>query len=220
MDPMNTTMMALDEEPEARSRRRPPPKLIPAAAPEDDDREEEPSRATATGEGAIDWSDGTDVEDEEVEINFPVIEGGVVIYLGNSRRKSLSLKGKLFVERWEVPLDPARPGAPPVFEVAKSASDEGGNTVYDFATHNSRRQLIVSRLVPGTADPRLRGRPWTFCEHPEHLRRFHRSRDRNGDREFIVRVPPSRLEQFKGFMAAQERVLGRQQALQEYTTKR
>lgn len=106
----------------------------------------------------------------------PIIRARIV-YLGTLPNKSLSLRGRVLVERTE-----QRDST--VFE-AKSASPDG-RTVYDFSTHDTVGRLIRARQMPPKAPARIAGRPWAWCEHPDHLLRFDDHRNAEGAREFLV----------------------------------
>lgn len=106
----------------------------------------------------------------------PVVKAQVV-YLGNMRNKSLSLRGRVMVERIELPTGG---------HAESRAATRVGRTPYVFATHDTLGRLIRKRIMPATADPRIAGRPWDWCEHPDHLLHFDEFR-RDGNREFLVK---------------------------------
>ena len=151
------------------------------------------------------------VREKETTLDLPLFEGAIVVYLGPSRRKSIPIRGRIAVEKWE-----SSPGVP---EIVKTCVEEDFITSYDFSTHDSRGRLILERLVPAEAAPRLRGKPWQLVEHAEHIRVFLRMRDRNKDREFEVLVPPPDHERFRTYVGDKERSLGKKHALIEYTMK-
>ena len=173
-----------------------------------------PQPAPAAQRPGIVWpteSDQMVVREKETTLDLPLFEDALVVYLGPSRRKSIPIRGRIAVERWE--------SAPGVAEINKTCIEEDFITSYDFTTHDSRGRLILERLVPADAAPRLRGKPWQLVEHAEHLRVFLRLRDRNQDREFEVLVPPPDHERFRTYVGNKERSLGKKHALIEYTMK-
>ena len=105
----------------------------------------------------------------------PVVKAKVV-YLGNMRNKSLSLRGRVMVERVELPTGG---------HAEKREATRVGRTPYDFATHDTLGRLIRARMMPAKSDPRVAGRRWEWCEHSDHLLYFDEYR-RDGNREFLV----------------------------------
>ena len=105
----------------------------------------------------------------------PVVKAKVV-YLGNMRNKSLSLKGRVMVERIELPTGG---------HAEKREATRVGRTPYDFATHDTLGRIIKARIMPAKSDSRVAGRRWEWCEHPDHLLWFDEYR-RDGSREFLV----------------------------------
>ena len=98
------------------------------------------------------------------------------------------------------------------FFVTKTVSPEG-NTSYDFTTHDTRGQLIRSRLMPDTAPVNVRGKPFAMCEHIEHLRHFFQARGANGEKEFMVMAKPSDMDTLLTFIKRSERNRRQQEAL-------
>jgi len=105
----------------------------------------------------------------------PVIKAQVV-YLGGIRNKALSLRGRVVVERIELPNGK---------HAEKREAARVGRTPYDFSTHDTLGRLIRTRLMPSKADPRIAGRRWEWSEHPDHLLWFDEFR-RDGNREFLI----------------------------------
>ena len=182
--------------------------------------------------------DYVSIRDEETAVRLPHIPGGRVIYLGPSKRKSISMSGIIQIERWETQAAKIQPAVinqatgavispeqilePAKFDERRYPDSEGGNCCYDFSTHDARGRIINVRIIGASDktainDPRLRGKTWSRCEHPEHLRRFHRARDANRDPEFLIQVPRRYQEQFERWVRDREAGIGRQASLQEST---
>lgn len=148
---------------------------------EDEVVEERPNRSDRSVVDRFANLESQVVQEQILNPESPFIEGAFVIYLGASRTKRVIWKGSVTLERIEI-------GDGQEDEVMRGLSDEG-NTVYDFNTHDSRKRMIRTRMVPDTAAARYRGKMWLPCEHPEHLRRFFRVRNAAREREFEVMVP-------------------------------
>jgi len=140
------------------------------------------TRRQAPGPGAPEADEEPDdlvtIQDEVTEATLPHIPGGRVIYLGPSKRKSISVQGIIQIERWETEAAQVRPArydpttgavispeqeiAPAKYDERRYPDAEGGNYCYDFSTHDTRGRMNAVRLMSQTTkDPRLRNKPWS-----------------------------------------------------------
>lgn len=110
-------------------------------------------------------------QDPEFEVSMPQQSGQgkpvvkcKVVYLGSKRNKSIPLKGKVVIERIGEGDDMVETRTPITT----------GNTTYDFWTHNTMgRPLPKEFFMPANhKDAEVRGKRFTWCEHPDHLFRF------------------------------------------------
>lgn len=178
------------------------------------------------------------VRDADTDISLPLVEGARVVFMGNSRRFSQPLRGAMTVE--DIEMAPAEYDAAGVMtkkgemfhsRIPQEVGTGASITSYDFASHDSRGKLILSRLMPSVQEvpdgqggtvrmgvpAELRGKPFNLVEHPEHLRIFHRMRDVGGAKMFTVLVPHRFRGVFLNYMSDVERKIGRERAEEEYT---
>ena len=69
----------------------------------------------------------------------------------------------------------------------KIGDTSAGMTAYAFERIDAFGRIIQSRIMPDSAPPDVRGRPFCRCEHPDHLVQFHFYKEhKNGPNEFRV----------------------------------
>jgi hypothetical protein len=169
------------------------------------------------------------VDEQRSRTRRPLIEGAVVIYKGTNRKKVVALNGRVYVQ--EIETGDKDQDGHPVMYVTKECGDEGTQS-YSFMTHDSLGKLIKMWLTPMTGAQKvaevtlqakqlpeaLRGRPFTFCEHPEHLRVFLRMRNAAKESEFTILVPPKSRQAFNEYVRLRESRLGYDQQQLDETT--
>lgn len=162
---------------------------------------------------------------------LPLIQGAFVVYMGADPKMSVALQGRVFVERTEtdepeIGLDgkplfesevggdgtplydhEGKPRMRPVhkFFETKTPSMEG-TQAYDFSAMDLMGRRIKSRFLP-VGGPDVRGKPFSSCEHAEHLRRFLRRRNRDGVQEFKILAGPAGSAVFNEYVRNKERQL-------------
>lgn len=134
---------------------------------------------------------------------IPIVPARVV-YLGAARNKTVSLPGRILTETYE--------DTDGTVHVIKTAVDEG-ITQYDFATHDSRGRLIRERLMPDSAAAPLRGKPWGYIEHMDHIRHFYLARGPSNEKEFEVMVKPEHQTLVQDYIRRSARARAQQEAL-------
>lgn len=180
----------------------------------------------ADDDADIPLDDLTLVDDKDIEMSMPLIERARVIYTGNNPKRSQALRGWMVTESWEVePAEPevkdaqgrvVTPGRPAQVESSKTPTMETNITSYDFSKLDSRNKILTSRLMPRTAHPRVAGKVWHLCEHPEHLRLFKRWKGPDGQPEFEVLIPRHLRPVWDNYVADKERQIGRHNTLADY----
>jgi hypothetical protein len=142
-------------------------------------------------------------EPKSMRVRLPLIEGAFVVYMGAARNKSVALVGRVYVNETETG-EMNEDGSPRMY-VEKTVSPEGIQA-YDFATHDTAGRLIRSRMVPKRKpyDDRLWGKPFSYCEHAEHLRMFLRMRNQAREREFELLIPPKMRQAFYDYVRVTE----------------
>lgn len=142
-------------------------------------------------------------EPKSMRVRLPLIEGAFVVYMGAARNKSIALVGRVYVTETETG-EQNEDGSPRVY-VEKTVSPDGIQA-YDFATHDLAGRIIRSRQVPKRRpyDDRLWGKPFSHCEHAEHLRVFLRSRNPAREREFELLIPPKMRQTFYDYVRVVE----------------
>lgn len=107
-----------------------------------------------------------------------------VVYLGSDPRMSLALSGSILEERFGTTED----GKP---RVRRSITDTG-NTPYDFMATDELGEIEEIRRMPQDHPiHEVRGKVFSYCEHPDHLYDFRRMRDPNKQLMFTL-VGPDR----------------------------
>ncbi len=142
-------------------------------------------------------------EPKQMRTKLPLIEGAFVVYMGAARNKSVALVGRVYVSEMET--GELNEDQTPRMYVEKSVSPEGIQA-YDFATHDIVGRLIRARQVPKKRpyDDRLWGKPFSHCEHAEHLRQFLRMRNAAREREFELLIPPKMRQVFYDYVRVTE----------------
>jgi|SRR5947207_830303 len=181
----------------------PPPPAKPAIA-----RPEQPLEASALDQYE-------EVDTQVVQRILPVFDA-MVVYLGSSRRKSVSLRGHMLVEMLE-DMDGH------ITEKLTPVSGEG-TQCYDFSSHGTDGRPIRSKLAPATTkDPAFANKPWMRIQHPDHLLWFHKHREtENGPAAFRVLVNPLHRQAWLDFVRDSQRFdaqTGADVALVEQTLK-
>ena len=115
-------------------------------------------------------------------LELPVVDARVV-YLGSNRYRTVALRGCIQARDEDV-LDDTVPGGIRKKRVESVVLD-GSTHNYDFTSHDATGRLRVTDMMPDTAKPHLRRRPFAVCKHPVHLWEFSRMR-RDGQPEFEV----------------------------------
>lgn len=177
------------------------------------------------------------VRDSETEISLPLIQGAMVVYTGSGRRFSMPMCGAIHQEYFEdAPAVTDAEGTiitPARGTTAKTPmGPEVSISTYDFSTHDNRGRLIQIHMLGRFMDvdssegtrrlavpQELQNKPWSLVEHPEHLRQFHRTRERGTRNKIFELLIPSRRDKarFVQYMAEKERQIGRERAEEEYT---
>lgn len=165
--------------------------------------------------------DEVSLPEETLRRTIPVLRARVV-YLGADRRKSVTMPGQVSLELVEdeagtaardngyrlarqmfekeyqdlAPDEKAEVDAKKVTKRYREMKDaiDAGMTSYDFARFDAKGDLIRERLVPDTAAPHLRGRPFQWVEHAGHVAKFFDLRGPAGEKEFEVTVKPEHMD--------------------------
>jgi len=176
--------------------------------------------------------DEVSIPEETLRRDTPVLRARIV-YLGADKNKSVTLPGQLNVELAEDEAgtalrDNAHRLARQMFEkeyldlapAEKAQVDEkkverryremkqaidAGMTSYDFRRFDSTGSLIRERLMPDSAPPNLRGRPFQWVEHAGHIAKFFDLRGPNGEKEFEVTAKPDHMEALTDFIRRSRR---------------
>jgi len=171
--------------------------------------------------------DEVSLPEETLRRDTPVLRARVV-YLGADRNKSVTIPGQLSVELVEAEDGPALRDnghrlARQMFhkEYMDLAPDEkvevdakkverryrelkqaidAGMTSYDFRRFDATGALIRERLMPDSAPPHLRGRPFQWVEHAGHVAKFFDLRGANNEKEFEVTAKPGDMEALTDFI--------------------
>ena len=168
-----------------------------------------PKQATAEEQRKIDVAE-VSIPEESLRADLPVIRARVV-YLGPSKSKTITLVGSIHEESIEDETGPVTrtdaDGVTRNFTVIKTANPSGC-TPYDFSTHDIRGRIIRIKLMPDTVKEHLRGKPFVWCEHIEHLREFFlgiKGPDGKRIREFEVMAKPEEMQVVRDFIKRSER---------------
>ena len=149
-----------------------------------------------------------DVESREAAI--PIVDA-IVVYLGANPKKSVPLKGRVMSETFGEGED---------IETVKTPVIQSGFTPYDFSTLDNRGRPIKGRLIPANfPEESMRGRPFTACEHPEHLWLFAEMVDDNGYPEFRVFPAARHKRLMEEYFLRKQRMRGNQQSLYRAVSK-
>ena len=130
------------------------------------------------------------VDRATLSTTLPLIKGARVVYLGGNPHYSITVMGRLMVD---TVLDEESEGGEVV--QLKTCVEEG-STPYDFSDLDSKKRRIKLNRFPSTAPAAVANKRFLWCEHPEHLRKFHRGevvgRESPAEkaRMFRVLVPP------------------------------
>ena len=116
---------------------------------------------------------------KQVTPRLTVVEGGRVVYLGSNRFKTVTWPGSIL-------LKPVMDAAGKL-RVLKEVTIVGNHN-YDFVKFSEAGELIEAKLHEDS-DADLNGRPYSPCEHPEHLRLFLRQKNSEGGADFEVLIP-------------------------------
>ena len=176
--------------------------------------------------------DEVSLPEETLRRDTPVLRARVV-YLGADKNKSVTMPGQLSVELAEdeagtalrdnahrlarqmfekeyldlAPDEKAQVDAKKVerrYREMKQAID-AGMTSYDFRRFDATGSLIRERLMPDTAPPNLRGRPFQWVEHAGHIAKFFDLRGPSGEKEFEVTAKPEHMEAMTDFIRRSRR---------------
>lgn len=178
------------------------------------ERPGEPDSADVDLDGELIPMGGLEVVDRaSSEARLPLILGAVVVYKGAARNRRVAFPGRIYVSAIE--LEGGKQ------HITKEASNEGIQA-YDFATHDLAGRIIKSRLFPNAPRtmPELKNKPFSPCEHPEHLRRFMRAKNAAGEMEYEVLLPASSRNTFERFKQQREYLQGLRERELEETTSR
>jgi hypothetical protein len=147
--------------------------------------------------------------DETLRGEVPIIRARVV-YLGPGEHHAISFTGQIH-ETWvEDPDSPItrkdRQGKLRHYTVIKKATPTG-TSQYDFSCRDQRGHLIPIRLMPDTPDipARLRGRPFAWCEHVGHLRKFYLAEDERHQKLYHLRILPEHVALLREHIRVSER---------------
>ena len=196
--------------------------MSPKALP-DDELSEEPEAPPAPKRAAkaIPTAAVTEISlpEETLRAGMPVVRCRVV-YLGPGEHHAVSFTGQIHEEVIEDPDGPVTRrfrGDPEGQErqatVIKKAVDTG-ITQYDFTVRDTLGRLMPERMMPGDTEPsKLRGRPFCWCEHLGHLRRFFLAEDASKQRLYDIRVRPEDVPLLRDHIRRSERARRQQEAL-------
>ena len=156
--------------------------------------------------------------EETLRAGMPIIRSRVV-YLGPGDYHSISFGGQVnetYIEDREGPVERRDrdghdaegnvvQGKMRHYVVLKEATDNTGTTQYDFSLRDSRGRFIDERIMPRDASQKLAGRPFTWCEHVGHLRRFVLARDERGEKLYEVMCKPEQVVLLQNHIRMSER---------------
>lgn len=138
-----------------------------------------------------------------------------VVYLGNQENHSIAFGGQIDETWLEDPdgtvqrkdrdrtLDDGTviEGKMRNYTVQKRCVIENGTTQYVFETRDSLGRLITERVMPPDTQPKkLAGRPYVYCEHIGHLRRFALARDERNEKLYEIRLSPEQIPALQAFI--------------------
>lgn len=146
--------------------------------------------------------------EETLRADMPIIRARVV-YLGPGEHHAISFTGQIFEQWLEDPDGPAerkgRDGKVRRYTVLKRAVPSG-TSQYDFTVRDQRGHLIPMRMMPEATEPsKLRGQPFTWCEHVGHLRRFFLAVDERGQRLYQIMALPKDVAALQEHIRRSER---------------
>lgn len=139
-----------------------------------------------------------------------------VVYLGNQENHSISFGGQI-AETWlEDPDGPVQrkdrdkvledgtviEGKMRNYTVQKRCVVDNGTTQYNFESRDSLGRLITDRIMPADTQPKkLANRPFTYCEHIGHLRRFALARDERNEKLYEIRLAPEQIPMLQSYIS-------------------
>lgn len=145
--------------------------------------------------------------EETLRAGLPIIRARVV-YLGPGEHHAISFTGQIYEQWLEDPDGPLerkdRQGVLRHYTVLKQAVPSG-TSQYDFTYRDQRGHLIPMRMMPEGTEAKLAGRPFSWCEHVGHLRRFFLAVDERGQRIYQIMALPKDLELLKEHIRRSER---------------
>lgn len=158
--------------------------------------------------------------EETLRAGMPIIRARVV-YLGPGESYSMSIPGQVhetYVEDAHGTMTRTdRDGRERTYTVLKVATTTG-ITQYDFSIRDSKGHFIHERMMPeGT---KYAGRPFSWCEHVSHLRKFFLERDKRGERLYHVMTRPENVGLLQDHIRQTERSRKAQEQLYSEITTR
>jgi len=145
-----------------------------------------------------------ELPEETLRPGMPIVRARVV-YLGPGEAHSISFGGQIhetFIEDAEGPVERRDrdghdaegnviQGTMRRYTVLKAAT-MSGTTQYDFALRDTRGHFIHERMMP--KESKYAGRPFAWCEHLGHLRRFFLAKDERREQLYKVMARPEHLQ--------------------------
>lgn len=145
--------------------------------------------------------------EETLRADMPIIRARVV-YLGPGEHHAISFTGQIHEQWIEDPDSPItrkdRRGAVRHYTVIKKATPSG-TSQYDFTIRDQRGHLIPMRMMPEGAGAKVAGRPFCWCEHVGHLRRFFLAVDERGQRVYQIMALPKDITVLQDHIRRSER---------------
>ncbi|OFX03562.1 MAG: hypothetical protein A3E78_16705 [Alphaproteobacteria bacterium RIFCSPHIGHO2_12_FULL_63_12] len=133
---------------------------------------------------------------KQVSPTLTVINGARVVYLGNNPKKTQAW-GHTILQK---PVQHADGAVRVLKEISKS-----GFSNYDFNKYGDDGEVVPGRLFQSPGDKDLDGRPYSVCEHPEHLRLFLRGKSVDGHPEYEVLIPEAYHRFMEEYVRRKER---------------
>ena len=145
--------------------------------------------------------------EETLRADMPIIRARVV-YLGPGEHHAISFTGQIYEQWIEDPDSPItrkdRAGTLRHYTVIKKAVPSG-TSQYDFTIRDQRGHLIPMRMMPEGSGSKLTGRPFSWCEHVGHLRRFFLAVDERGQKIYQVMALPKDIQALQDHVRRSER---------------
>ena len=170
---------------------------MPARATEEQEREHEgapgaraPQMTGASGQRFM------RLDIKQVSPTLTVINGARVVYLGSNPKKTQAW-GHTILQK---PVQTADG----VVRILKEISKAGFSN-YDFSKYGEDGEVVPGRLFQSPEDKDLDGRPFSVCEHPEHLRLFLRGKSADGHPEYEVLIPEAYHRFMEEYVRRKER---------------